>query len=218
MEKTATCVVLITPDAERSLCTHLGVTQAFSSAQLDPKQIMQASWLYMEGYLMAEPQGRDALNQARQIADSASVKTALSLSDPAIVSSFKTHIDHFLASPIDLLVCNQEEAFLLAETPTLAAATQRLAQVAKQYALTQGAEGAYLYDGTKGYFVKAKKVKAIDTNGAGDMFAATLLYGLSTGHTLLEATKAACRTSAEIVTQRGARFLHPEKLQMLSKL
>lgn len=211
---TGKCLVLISPDAERSMNTYLGISETLSEEQLDEEALKQSHYFYCEGYLVTSPTGRAAAIKAKGIAEQNQVKTALSLSDPGIVEFFKDGPKEIVGDGLDLIFCNKEEAFAWTNKNTIEEAAEALKTSAKSFAITLGAEGAYIYDGTDSFTVEGQAVEAVDTNGAGDMFAGTFLYAISNGKSYKEAAKLANKAAALVVSQYGPR-LKPEEYQQL---
>lgn len=207
---TGKCLVMITPDAERTMNTFLGISETVSTQDLHEPAIQQAQYAYIEGYLVTSESGRAAAIELRELADTHGVKTALSLSDPAMVQFFRQGLLDMLGKGVDLLFCNREEALGFTQTESLEGAIEALKTYAKEFAITSGKEGALIYDGKQVLRVEANVVEAIDTNGAGDMFAGAFLYGITHGYSHEEAGKLASAASAKVVSQFGPR-LHPEQ-------
>ena len=203
---TGKCLVLITPDAERSMNTYLGISADLSVAELDLDAIANSRWTYIEGYLVSSPTGRAAAIKLREQAEASGVKTALSLSDPMMVQLFHDGLKEMLGNGVDLLFCNRDEALKFSNTESLDEAAQILRNHCDAFAITLGADGALLWDGEREHRVSAPKVKAIDTNGAGDMFAGAFLFGINRGMGFAEAGKLACRAAAQVVSQYGPRL------------
>lgn len=207
---TGRCLVMITPDAERTMTTFLGISETLSTAEIDEQALDQSAWAYIEGYLVTSTTGKPAAKHLRELAKQAGVRVAISLSDPAIVKFFKSGLQEIIGDGIDLLFCNKAEALEFTGAPSIDTAVEMLKPWAKQMAITQGAEGAWLYDGDELVHVDAVPTKAVDTNGAGDMFAGSFLYGLSQGMSFPEAGRLASRAAAKVVSQFGPR-LRPEQ-------
>lgn len=207
---TGRCLVMITPDAERTMTTFLGISETLSVEEIDETALSQSSWAYIEGYLVTSATGKLAAKRLRQLAAEYSVRTAISLSDPAIVKFFKSGLQEIIGEGVDLLFCNSAEALEFTGAASVEIAIEKLKPWAKQIAVTQGASGAWLYDGEQLTHVDAVPVKAVDSNGAGDMFAGSFLYGLSRGMNFPEAGRLACRAAAMVVSQFGPR-LRPEQ-------
>jgi sugar/nucleoside kinase (ribokinase family) len=210
------CVVMISPDAERTMHTYLGVSANISIEELDFDAVQQAEYIYLEGYLVTSPSAKAAIIELKKFAEANGVKTAMTFSDPAMVEYFKDDVNDVLGSGVDLLFCNQQEALLWSGAADLEAACEIMKQKARQFVITRGPNGALLFDGEEFIQVSGHKVKAIDTNGAGDMFAGAFLYAITEGHDFATAGKLASRASAEVVTRYGPRLdagLHAKILQ-----
>jgi fructokinase len=203
---TGRCLVLVTPDADRTMNTYLGITGDLSEAEIDEQAIAASQYVYLEGYLVSAEMGRRAAVHARRCAELAGVKTALSLSDPNMVQFFRDGMLEMLGSGVDLLFCNEAEACLMAEVDDIPAALEKLKSHAKQICITLGGEGALLWDGEREHRVAAHPVTPRDSNGAGDMFAGAFLYGLTQGMDFPTAGALASRAAAEVVTHFGPRL------------
>jgi sugar/nucleoside kinase (ribokinase family) len=203
---TGKCLVMISPDAERSMNTFLGISETLSTADLNEQAIADSEFIYMEGYLVTSPTGRAAAIAARKIAEANRVKTAFTLSDPGMVEFFKDGLAEMIGERVDLLFCNKEEALGWAATDSLDRAIAEMKKIAKTFAITLGHEGALLFDGEKLIPIKGNKVDAVDTNGAGDMFAGAFIYAISHGHSYQVAGELASLASARVVAGYGPRL------------
>ena len=212
---TGKCLVMVTPDAERTMNTYLGITETFSVDELHLPAIIDSEYLYMEGYLVTSDTGRHAAIEARKIAEENGVKTALTFSDPAMVQFFKDGLKDMIGEQVDLLFCNEAEALSWADTDDLQQALESMKQVARTFAVTRGAEGALLYDGRHLIEISPHPVKAVDSNGAGDMFAGAFLYGITHGHSFYEAGNIASLAAARVVSQFGPRLAAAEHREIL---
>lgn len=211
---TGKCLVLITPDAERTMLTHLGISETLCRQALDHAAVARSQFAYIEGYLVTSPTGRAAAIELREMAEKHGVKTALSLSDPGMVEFFGDGLREMLGSGVDLLFCNEHEAQGFTATGDTKAAAEKLKQYAKTFAITCGARGALVFDGTELHSIEPHAVKAVDTNGAGDMFAGAFLYAITHGYSYKDAGRLASRASAEVVSSYGPR-LAAEKHAMI---
>ncbi len=204
---TGRCLVLISPDAERSMNSYLGISESMSTEQLVPEAIESSEFLYIEGYLVTSPSGRAAAVRARETAEAAGVKTALSFSDPGMVEFFKDGLQEMLGRQgVDLLFCNEVEASTWADSDNLEETIAALKRVARSFAITRGARGALVYDGERLIEIDSHPVQAIDSNGAGDMFAGAFLYALGAGHDHGQAGRFASLAAARIVSRFGPRL------------
>ncbi|HAZ13480.1 MAG: sugar kinase [Bdellovibrionales bacterium GWA2_49_15] len=214
---TGRCMVFITPDAERTMNTHLGITSDFSKLEVDEEIIKNSKILYIEGYLVASPLGREAAIHAKALADRHGVKTAITFSDSSMPMYFKQGLLEIIGTGVDLLFCNESEAKIFAGKDGLEDSFRELKRFARTFAITQGPKGALLFDGSKEIDVVTAQVDAIDTNGAGDLFAGAFLYALSTNQSFAMAGKLACAAASTVVTQFGAR-LKREQIQNIKKV
>lgn len=203
---TGKCLVMVTSDAERTMNTYLGITETFSVDELHQSAIIDSEYLYIEGYLVTSNTGRHAAIEARKIAEENGVKTALTFSDPAMVQFFKDGLKEMIGEKVDLLFCNDAEALSWADTDDLDVAIESLKQVANHFAITLGSKGALLFDGHHLIEISPHEVVALDSNGAGDMFAGAFLYGITHGHSFYEAGNIASLAAARVVSQFGPRL------------
>lgn len=203
---TGKCLVMITPDAERTMNTYLGMSASLSETELHPDVVPKAQYIYMEGYLVSSPTGKAAAIRLRELAEQHGVKTSISLSDPAMVDLFGDGLREMIGQGVDLIFCNEEEARGFTGTETVEAAAEALKEFADTFAITRGARGALVFDGNEFIQIDAHPVKAIDTNGAGDMFAGAFLYAITHGHSFETAGRLASLASAKLVTQYGPRL------------
>ena len=203
---TGKCLVLITADAERSMNTFLGVSETLSVAELDPEAIAASEYLYIEGYLVTSPTGLAAAVKAREIAQAAGVKTSLSFSDPGMVEFFREGMAQIVGDGLDLIFCNEAEALGWGETDNLEVAVEKLKAVAGSFVITRGAEGALTWDGEALADIPPHKVHAVDSNGAGDMFAGAFLYAITRGEDFATAGRFASLAAGKIVANYGPRL------------
>ena len=213
---TGKCLVFVTPDADRTMNTFLGASELLSIRDIDEEAIRLSDTVYLEGYLVSADCTRNAAIEARRIAEKAGVKTALTLSDPNMVIFFRDGIEEMLGDGVDLLFANEDEACELARSKDLNDAIEAIKKVAKTFAITRGKAGAILYDGTELIEITAHKVEAIDTLGAGDLFAGAFLYGQSQGMSFNQSGDLASFASSRIVTQYGPRLAANETRELLA--
>ena len=204
--QTGSCMVLVTPDAERSMCTFLGATSQLDASALHPQDIGKSKIYYMEGYLAASPTGLQAAVQGRQIAIDHQVATALTLSDVSMINFCKAGLDAMMGNGLDYLFANEEEAQTWCGSTDLDTIIAQLSPLAHTVCLTRGPLGCIVLQGGTRTDVPAVPTKAIDNNGAGDMFAGTFLYAMTHGHTPAQAAALANRTAAAVVSQHGNRL------------
>lgn len=215
---TGKCLVMVTDDSERTMNTFLGITQNFSVKDVNEAAIKDSKYLFIEGYLVTSPNGKEAMVHAKRIAESAGTKVALTFSDPAMVKYFKSNFEDVIGPSVDLLFANEEEAMLFTGKDNLLEAREELKKAAKHFIITQGKNGAMIYDGDTFIDIEPYKTTAIDSNGAGDMFAGAFMYGITNGHNYASSGKLASMASSKIVSQFGPRLKWHEAKEILSRL
>lgn len=215
---TGKCLVMITPDADRTMNTFLGATTNLSTHEVDEHAIKESQYVYLEGYLTPSTTGLEAMKLAKKIAEDNGVKTSITLSDPSIVQGFKSQFEDVIGASVDLLFCNEDEAMSFTGTDNVNDAREALKKEARQFAITQGKNGAIIYDGDTFIDIEPYNVKALDTNGAGDMFAGAFLFGITNGMSMAAAGKLASMASSKVVSQYGPRLKTHEVQQLLRSL
>lgn len=209
-QPTGTSLVLITPDAQRTMLTSLGASSLLDAADVTGASLQGCKYLYVEGYLLSGEHTRRAALRAIESAKSLGAKIALSVSDPFVVSSAEPLLWELIEGPVDLVFCNEMEAAALVGTEDMVECARSLHEHAESVALTLGAKGSILmHDGVL-HPVEGVPVAAVDTTGAGDMYAAGILYGLTNGLSWPDAGRLASHAAARVVSTLGARL--PRKL------
>jgi sugar/nucleoside kinase (ribokinase family) len=214
---TGRCVVLVTPDTDRTMVTHLGISGDLSEKELVAEALRDSDYFYTEGYLVTSEPARNLSITAKRIAEESGVKTAISLSDPNMVTHFKAGLMDMISSGVDLLFANESEAKGMADTDDLDTAVAFLKKIAKEFAVTRGPKGALVYDGAEMIEIAPVKVQAVDTVGAGDMFAGAFLYGLTQGWGHRRSGELAAAASAKLVTSLGPRISADETQGILRR-
>jgi len=215
---TGKCLVMVTADAERTMNTFLGITEKFSTSQLNEEAIKASKYLYIEGYLITSPDAREAMLAAKRIAEANDVKVALTFSDPAMVKYFGAGFNEVIGLGVDMLFANEEEAMLYTGKDNLSEASEAMKKLAKHFVITQGNNGALIYDGETFIDIAPYPTVAVDTNGAGDMFAGAFMYGITNGHSYASSGKLASMASSKIVSQFGPRLTWEEAREVLNRL
>jgi len=216
--QSGTCVVLITEDAQRTMLTSLAVSGTLSPEDIDENEIRKAEWIYVEGYLFAGDSSRAAARRAIDVAVRHGVKVALTVSDPFLIQICRDEFQSLIEGPVDLLFCNLEEARALTRQHDPADCAHLIHQHAATVALTLGEEGSLLMQGNQLTPIEGVPVKAVDTTGAGDMYAAGILYGITNGLTWKQAGHLASHAAARIVGQLGARLQTPFTTDEIRKI
>jgi sugar/nucleoside kinase (ribokinase family) len=217
---TGTCVILITGDAERTMLTHLGVSATLGPDDVDEDAIAASEYVYIEGYLFAAEDNKAAALKAIDLAKKNGVKVALTVSDPFLIRLFRDEFWRLIEGPVDLLFCNLEEARSLTGREDPVECARHIHRHAADVALTLGADGSLLMFADELVPIEGAPAEAIDTTGAGDMYAAGLLYGLTNGLTRRQAGHLASHAAARVVSQLGARLAKPftgEEIAALSR-
>lgn len=219
--QTGTCLVMVTPDGERTMHTHLGITADLSPDQVDLAPLKDAQYLYIEGYLSTSDSARQAVTIVRELARQQGSKIALSLSDPAMVQYAYDGLLDLIGTGIDVLFCNEMEALLFSKTEQLDDAITVLHQHAPLVVVTLGANGALISqaegDGWIRVPVAAHRVdQVLDTNGAGDNFAGGFLFGLNQAMSLTDCGFLASALAANVVGQYGPRLSRQRYAEILA--
>jgi sugar/nucleoside kinase (ribokinase family) len=202
---TARCLILVTPDAERTMNTYLGVAGELAAGDVHAEVVAAARITYVEGYLVGLPSAEGALAAAVGAAHGAGRRVALTLSDPSWVALERDAFKALLPD-VDVLLGNAAEAIELTGETDLEAALRALAKSCPTVALTRGKEGAVATDGNGVVSVSALPVDAVvDTTGAGDLFAAGFLLGLSRERPLADCLRLGALAAGEVISHTGAR-------------
>lgn len=204
--QTGTCVVLITEDAQRTMLTNVGVSATLGPDDIQEEEIRKAKYVYIEGYLFLGESTKAAALKAIELAKANDVKVAFTVSDPFLIQQFRDEFWKLIEGPIDLLFCNLEEARSLTGLQDPIDCAHEIHHHAENVALTLGPDGSILMHDGKAHPIEGVRVDAVDTTGAGDMYAAGLLYGITNGMSWPQAGHMASHAAARIVTQLGARL------------
>ncbi len=204
--RTARCLVLVTPDAQRTMQTFLGACTRLGPDDVDAELVAASRVTYLEGYLWDEPHAKEAFRKAARLAHDAGRRVALSLSDPFCVDrhrdSFLELVDHH----VDILFANEAEITALYQTDDFEAAVRQVRGHCSIAALTRSEKGSVVVTQEDTVAVPAEPVaKVADTTGAGDMYAAGFLYGLTRGLDMSTCARIGSIAAAEVISHFGAR-------------
>ncbi len=203
---TATCLILVTPDGQRTMNTFLGACTELGPNDLDTERLKAAHVTYIEGYQWDTPAAKDAIRKACQTVKGAGRKVALSLSDPFVADRHRTELLTLIRDDVDILFGNEDEIFSLYQAADLEGAISRLREAKVLACMTRSAKGVVVFDGQTTIAVEAAPVtKVVDTTGAGDLFAAGFLYGFTHGRELTNCAKIGAMAAAEVISHMGAR-------------
>jgi sugar/nucleoside kinase (ribokinase family) len=204
--QTGTCAVLITEDAQRTMLTNLGVSATLSEDDIDENELKRAKYVYVEGYLLTSPTTRAAAYKAMNVAKQYGCKVAFTASDPFLCNLCRDEIWALVEGPVDLFFCNELEAQSLTGKTDAIECAAELHRHAENVAMTLGPNGSLLMHEGHAIPIEGVAVEAVDTTGAGDMYAGALLYGITNGMSWKQAGHLASHAAARIVTQLGARL------------
>ena len=203
---TGRCLVLVTPDGERTMATHLGVASTLGPEDLDEDLVGRAKVVYVEGYLWDLGPAKAAIRRAVEVAHASDALVALSLSDPFCVERHRREFLGLLHGEVDVLFANEEEIRLLFDAPGFADAVASVEETGVLAALTRGAAGSVAVAASGAVEVPAVPVEAVvDTTGAGDLYASGFLYGLTHGQDPEHCARLGSLCAAEVISHLGAR-------------
>jgi sugar/nucleoside kinase (ribokinase family) len=210
---TASCVIAVTPDGQRSMNTYLGACRWLTPDDVNEEELARARVLYLEGYLWDEDSAKEASRKAIAAVKGAGGRIAMSLSDSFCVGRFRSEFLHLLDRDVNILFANEEEAKALFEEEDF----DKVVEAARKWggiaALTRSAKGCVIVQEDLVHEIPAAPVsQVIDTTGAGDQFAAGFLYGLTHGKGLAECGRLGALAAAEVISHYGARPEIPLKV------
>tara|TARA_B100000427_G_C15500472_1_gene591780 strand:- start:879 stop:1871 length:993 start_codon:yes stop_codon:yes gene_type:complete len=203
---TGSCLVLTTPDAERTMNTCLGVSSKYSVKNINFDDLALSKYLYIEGYLVTSELAIDAIKKSIAFSKENDVKISLTFSDLSMVKYFKEKFDEILTEKIDLLFCNREEALSYSGEDNFDKCCSNLLKLSETVVVTNGKEGSSIITKSKKIKIKPYPVQAIDTVGAGDTFAGAFLYGINNGLDFEKSGNLASKLSSKVVTKLGPRL------------
>ncbi len=203
---TSRSLILVTPDGERTMNTFLGISTQFDNALLDRELIRDSAILYLEGYLFDRAEAKSAFQEAAAEAKRAGRKVALTLSDAFCVDRHRAEFLAFIRNGVDIVFANESEIKSLYETSSYDDAAKRARNDIKLAVLTRSAKGSHIFSAGEDIQIAAEPIaQVVDTTGAGDLYAAGFLFGISQGLSLETSGKLASMAAAEIISHIGAR-------------
>ncbi|MFD1911576.1 adenosine kinase [Halodurantibacterium flavum] len=205
MQETGRCLVIVTPDGERSMNTYLGVTEFLSSSDIFESQMADAEWIYLEGYRFDGPESHAAFEKAILACKGAGGRVSLTLSDPFCVDRHRAAFRRMIRDDVDLLFANRAEILSLYEVEDFDTALTMAAADTAMVACTESEKGAHVLAGGERWHVPAIPTRIVDATGAGDLFAGAFLWGLANGHDLPACGRMGCIAASEVISHLGAR-------------
>jgi sugar/nucleoside kinase (ribokinase family) len=209
---TAICLVFVTPDAQRTMATHIGACSLISENDIDESIIEHAAVTYIEGYLWDTENAKAAIRKAMKVAHAHKRQIAFTLSDTFCVDRHRPEFMELIKNDIDILFANENELKSLFETTDIDEALGKIRGVCPVVAVTRGEKGSVVLTQKSVDIAAAEHVhKVLDTTGAGDLYAGGFLYGYTRGWDMKRCAQLGNKCAAEIITQYGARSLRPLK-------
>lgn len=201
---TGRCLIVVTPDAQRTMSTYLGASTRLGPGDFDKRLIERARIVYLEGYLFDPPEAQEAFRVAADIAHAAGRKVALTLSDPFCVDRHRAAFRELVERHVDILFANEAEIRALYEVD-FESAMARVREHCELAALTRSERGSVIVAGGRSHVIEAERVTVLDTTGAGDLYAAGFMVGLSRGLPLPTCGRLGALAAAEVISHVGAR-------------
>lgn len=203
---TARCLILVTPDAQRTMSTYLGACTGLGPNDIDTARVGSAQVTYVEGYLWDAPEAKKAVLKAFDAAHAAGRQVSITLSDSFCVGRYRDEFRALIKDKVDILFANEDEIKSLYQVDTFEQALAAARAENKICALTRSEKGSMIVKGSETYAVPAAPVaKVVDTTGAGDLYAAGFLYGYTRGKPLAECARLGGIAAAEVISHVGAR-------------
>ena len=203
--ETGRCIVLVTPDGERSMNTYLGVTEFLGPGDIDEAQIARAGWIFLEGYRFDGPDSHEAFAKAIQAARGSGGKVSLTLSDPFCIERHRAAFGAMLKDHVDLLFANRQEILSMYEAGDFDAALRQASAEIETVVCTDSEKGAHILANGQRWHIPAVPTTVIDATGAGDLFAGAFLWGMAEGFDLPICGRMGCIAASEVISHIGAR-------------
>ncbi len=203
---TGECLVLITPDYERTMYTHLGVSSSLCINDINENDIVNSEYLLVEGYLVTSNDTKNVANHCLKIASNNNIKKIITLSDPNVVSFFRDNMIELLQNKFDIIFCNKQEAMNMAKKESLNDSIKFLHQYSNEVVVTCGSEGAYVSINGELIHEKADHVQPVDLTGAGDMFLAAYLFAKFNNKNTSECIMFSNLCSGKVIQIYGAKL------------
>ena len=204
---TGCCNILVSPDGERTMATHIGIGSQLHPDEVSANTLKDIDHVYMESYLWDHDLTKQTLQKVGEIAKAQNIETSLSLSDPFCVDRHRDELKKFVEDYVDIVFCNFDEAKMFSQCESMADVSAYLQNFSKKIVMTAGAEGAYYFEGDNTVYQPAIKVdNVIDTTGAGDNFAAGFLDFYLSDKSIQEALSQGNNKASQVIQQLGPRI------------
>ena len=215
---TGKCLILVTPDAKRTMISMLGVSAFLGASDIDYDVVQNSKIFYIEGYMVTSDDNFNAVISTLEHLKGKDVLKALSLSDAGIVHGFKDKFDLIESYGIDMIFCNDDEAVAFSGKENLEDAIEYYKSKSYMTAVTKGADGSVVVQNGVEYLAPAEKITPVDTNGAGDMFAGSFMHAFLQGHDVEACAKFSNYASSKVVETFGPRLSSDGYAEVLNKL
>lgn len=203
---TARCLILVTPDAQRTMNTYLGACTGLGPSDIDPALVGSAAVTYVEGYLWDAPAAKQAVLKAFEAAHAQDRLVSITLSDSFCVHRYRSEFRDLVRTKIDILFGNEAEIKALYEVESFEEAMEAVRREAKIAVLTRSEKGSIVVKGSETWAVPASPApRVVDTTGAGDLYASGFLFGFTHGKPLAECARLGGVAAAEVISHFGAR-------------
>ncbi len=202
---TARSMIAVTPDGERSMNTYLGASTEFAAQDVDADAVASGEWLYLEGYLFDKPAAKTAFIHASEVARSAGRKVAITLSDVFCIDRHRPSFVHLIRTHCDLVFANEAELLALYETGDFDTAVTQIRDDSQIAAITRSEKGSLIISGSDSWVAPVTPSRVVDATGAGDQYAAGVLYGVTHGLSLQESARLGNLAAGEVISHIGPR-------------
>ncbi len=215
---TGECLVLITPDRERTMYTHLGVSSQLNVEDVNQDVIKDSEYLLVEGYLVTSEETKNVANYSLDVATKHGVKKIITLSDPNVVKFFRDNVLELLNKSFDIIFCNEQEALNISMSNNIDDAVDFLKKYAHEIIVTCGKDGAYVTIGSEKLHGIPDSVKPVDLTGAGDMFLAAYIFARVNDKPVIDRIKFANTCAGNVIQTYGAKLDKQDYIKLLEKL
>ncbi|MEC9050459.1 MAG: adenosine kinase [Candidatus Neomarinimicrobiota bacterium] len=203
---TGSSIILVTPDGERTMNTHLGMCREFSADDIDTEKLSQSTFFYFTGYMWDTESQKAAVQKAITIAHENNVQIAFDVADPFAVNRYRDEFLKLIKQHVDIVFTNQFELSILFDTEDIDGSIKQLMNIVDRGGIKLGKKGSCVFENRKKHFITPKPISATDSTGAGDMYAAGFLASLSKGNGCVQAGELGVFLAEEIIQNPGAQF------------